>query len=46
DTKVIMMTAYGELDLIQEAMEMGALAHFTKPFDIEELRQAVNAHLA
>jgi two-component system, response regulator, stage 0 sporulation protein F len=46
DTKVIMMTAYGELDLIQEAMEMGALAHFTKPFDIDELRQAVNAQLA
>ena len=45
DTKVIMMTAYGELDLIQEAMEMGALAHFTKPFDIDELRQAVNAQL-
>ncbi|MCL6599689.1 response regulator [Alicyclobacillus macrosporangiidus] len=45
ETKVIMMTAYGELDLIQEAMEMGALAHFTKPFDIDELRQAVNAHL-
>ncbi|GMA63573.1 response regulator [Alicyclobacillus fastidiosus] len=45
DTKVIMMTAYGELDLIQEAMEMGALAHFTKPFDIDELRQAVKDQL-
>lgn len=45
DTKVMMMTAYGELDLIQEAMEMGALSHFTKPFDIDELRQAVKAHL-
>lgn len=45
-TKVIMMTAYGELDLIQEAMQMGALAHFTKPFDIDELRQVVNAHLS
>jgi two-component system response regulator (stage 0 sporulation protein F) len=45
-SKVIMMTAYGELDLIQEAMDMGALAHFTKPFDIEELRQAVSTHLA
>lgn len=44
-TKVIMMTAYGELDLIQEAMEMGALSHFTKPFDIDELRHAVNAQL-
>lgn len=45
DTKVIMMTAYGELDLIQEAMDMGALAHFTKPFDIDELRQAVRNQL-
>jgi two-component system response regulator (stage 0 sporulation protein F) len=45
DSKVIMMTAYGELDLIQEAMEMGALAHFTKPFDIDELRQAVKEQL-
>ena len=33
-----MMTAYGELDMIKEAMELGALAHFTKPFDIDELR--------
>ncbi|QQE78819.1 response regulator [Alicyclobacillus sp. SO9] len=43
--KVLMMTAYGELDLIQEAMEMGAVAHFTKPFDIDELRQVVKAQL-
>lgn len=40
-TKVIMMTAYGELDMVQEASKLGALAHFTKPFDIEELRQEV-----
>lgn len=46
DTKVIMMTAYGELDLIQEAMEMGALAHFTKPFDIDEIREAVKQALS
>jgi two-component system response regulator (stage 0 sporulation protein F) len=43
--KVIMMTAYGELDMIKEAMELGALMHFTKPFDIDELRQAVNREL-
>ncbi|GGJ02508.1 response regulator [Alicyclobacillus cellulosilyticus] len=43
--KVIMMTAYGELDLIQEAMELGAIAYFTKPFDIDELRMAVHAQL-
>ncbi len=44
--KVIMMTAYGELDMIKEATELGALTHFTKPFDIDELRMAVNKQLA
>ncbi|WP_126428928.1 response regulator [Brevibacillus marinus] len=44
--KVIMMTAYGELDMIKEATELGALTHFTKPFDIDELRHAVNQQLA
>ncbi|MFC5701288.1 response regulator [Cohnella faecalis] len=43
--KVIMMTAYGELDMIKEATDLGALMHFTKPFDIDELRSAVNAQL-
>ncbi|WP_274363951.1 response regulator [Paenibacillus thermotolerans] len=45
EIKVIMMTAYGELDMIKEATESGALMHFTKPFDIDELRSAVNAEL-
>ena len=44
DIKVIMMTAYGELDMIKEATDLGALMHFTKPFDIDEMRQAVNMH--
>lgn len=39
--KVIMMTAYGELDMIQEAKGLGALKHFTKPFDINEIRAEV-----
>lgn len=43
--KVIMMTAYGELDMIKEATDLGALTHFTKPFDIDELRIAVNTEL-
>ena len=43
--KVIMMTAYGELDMIKEATECGALMHFTKPFDIDELRSAVRGVL-
>lgn len=45
DIKVIMMTAYGELDMIKEATELGALMHFTKPFDIDEMRVAVNTQL-
>lgn len=44
--KIIMMTAYGELDILDEATKLGALAHFTKPFDIEELRTEVIRQLA
>ena len=44
--KVIMMTAYGELDMIQEAKATGALMHFTKPFDIDELRIVVEEQFA
>ena len=43
--KVIMMTAYGELDMIKEATELGALTHFTKPFDIDDLRIEVHRQL-
>ncbi|MFF2890210.1 response regulator [Paenibacillus sp. NPDC057967] len=43
--KVIMMTAYGELDMIKEATDLGALMHFTKPFDIDEMRMEVNRQL-
>ena len=39
---VMMMTAYGELDLIQEALSNGAAKYFTKPFNIYEIRDAVN----
>ncbi|CAM3667433.1 MULTISPECIES: response regulator [Saccharibacillus] len=45
DIKVIMMTAYGELDMIKEAKDQGALMHFTKPFDIDEMRLAVGRYL-
>ena len=45
DIKVIIMTAYGELDMIQEAMDLGAITHFAKPFDIDDIRQAVKKHI-
>lgn len=43
--KVIMMTAYGELDMISEASNLGVLKHFSKPFDIDELKEEVNKQL-
>jgi two-component system, response regulator, stage 0 sporulation protein F len=46
DMKVIIMTAYGELDMIQEAMDLGAITHFAKPFDIIDIREAVKKYLA
>ncbi|KPC99846.1 Sporulation initiation phosphotransferase F [Geobacillus sp. BCO2] len=45
DIKVIIMTAYGELDMIQETKELGALMHFAKPFDIDDLRVAVKKYI-
>ncbi|MEQ2529558.1 response regulator [Bacillaceae bacterium CLA-AA-H227] len=46
DIRVIIMTAYGELDMIQEAKNLGALAHFAKPFDIDDIREAVKKYIA
>ncbi|MDF0726637.1 response regulator [Cytobacillus sp. S13-E01] len=45
DIRVIIMTAYGELDMIQEAKDLGAITHFAKPFDIDEIREAVKKHV-
>lgn len=45
EIRVIIMTAYGELDMIQEAKDLGALTHFAKPFDIDDIRAAVKKHL-
>lgn len=43
---VIMMTAYGELELTEKALGLGAEKYFTKPFDIFEVRDAVNTLFA
>ncbi|AIM16432.1 MULTISPECIES: response regulator [Neobacillus] len=45
DIRVIIMTAYGELDMIQKAKELGAITHFAKPFDIDDIRAAVRKHI-
>lgn len=45
DIKVIIMTAYGELDMIQQAKDLGAITHFAKPFDIDDIRSAVRQYV-
>lgn len=46
EIKVIIMTAYGELDMIQETKELGAIMHFAKPFDIDDMREAVRKYIS
>ena len=41
EVEVIMMTAYGELNLINQALDAGAIAHFSKPFDIDDVRNVI-----
>ena len=41
DLPVIIMTAYGELDLVRQAETLGISAKISKPFDIEALREMV-----
>lgn len=39
---VIMMTAYDEIEMTEDAIGLGAELYFTKPFNIFEVRDAVN----
>lgn len=41
EVAVIMITAYGELEKVAEAMKLGITEYITKPFDILELRVLV-----
>ena len=45
DLVVFMMTAFASTDTAVEAMRLGALDYFTKPFNVEELRLKVRQHL-
>ncbi|HET7522186.1 MAG TPA: response regulator [Bacillales bacterium] len=46
NTKVMIMTAYGELEMIKEAMDHGAITHFSKPFDINEMLETIKKALS
>jgi two-component system response regulator (stage 0 sporulation protein F) len=39
---IIMMTAYGEMDIVKEALDTGVKRCITKPFDIINLRDTIN----
>ena len=43
--QVIMMTAYGELDMVNEAREIGMCDYITKPFDIMALCQIIHDNI-
>ncbi len=38
---VMMMTAYAELEMMEQARQLGALGHFGKPFDIQDVAHKV-----
>ncbi len=42
---VIMMTAYGELEIVTQAMKLGVREYITKPFDLNELKLLVKQTL-
>lgn len=41
----IMMTAYGELEIVKEALQLGVTHFINKPFDIDEFRQVIQKAL-
>jgi two-component system response regulator PilR (NtrC family) len=45
DVVAVMMTAFASTDTAVEAMRLGAVDYFTKPFNMDELRLKVRQHL-
>lgn len=43
---VIMMTAYGELEIVAQSTKMGVKKHITKPFDLRDLRLLIKETLS
>jgi len=41
DIPVVMMTAYGELDVLTEAKKLGVRHYINKPFDLDEVRYLI-----
>lgn len=45
DMPVLLMTAYGELEVVEKAKKLGARHYIIKPFDLNEVRLLVKALL-
>jgi len=45
-TPVVMMTAYGELDIVAEAKRRGVKHYINKPFDLNEIRYLIKGLLS
>lgn len=45
EVPVVMMTAYGELDIIAEAKKRGVQHYINKPFDLDEVRYLIKGLL-
>lgn len=45
DVPIVLMTAYGELDIAARAKKLGITHYIDKPFDLNEVRQLVKALL-
>lgn len=45
DVPVVMMTAYGELDIVIEAKKRGVKHYINKPFDLNEVRYLIKGLL-
>ena len=41
-SKVIMITAHDDMDLIQNCIKVGALAYITKPFNTDDILNAIS----
>lgn len=46
DIPIVMMTAYGEIEVVKKALDAGVKKCITKPFDIIVLRDMVNELIA
>lgn len=45
ESSIIILTAYGSMDTVIEAMKLGAYDYITKPFDLEKLKSLIKGAL-